>query len=67
VTKEFLETVEKNVLSQRPASRVDDSRVDTQCDFGLLMSDHSIFPHGIETCIIALDSAVYRVSVFHLN
>ncbi|KAK2398195.1 Inositol-pentakisphosphate 2-kinase [Trifolium repens] len=46
VTKEFLETVEKNVLSQRPASRVDDSRVDTQCDFGLLMSDHSIFPHG---------------------
>ncbi|CAJ2675632.1 unnamed protein product [Trifolium pratense] len=51
VTKEFLETVEKNVLSQRPASRVDDSRVDTQCDFGLLMSDHSIFPHGNQESI----------------
>ncbi|XP_004499186.1 inositol-pentakisphosphate 2-kinase-like isoform X2 [Cicer arietinum] len=50
VTKEFLESVEKNVVSQRPAWRVDVSRVDTQCDFGLLMSDHSLFPDGTETC-----------------
>lgn len=47
MTKEFLETVERNVASQRPAGRVDVSRVDTQCDFGLLMSDHSIFPQGM--------------------
>ncbi|CAI8606470.1 unnamed protein product [Vicia faba] len=46
VTKEFLMTVEKNVDSQRPASRVDVSQVDKQCDFALLMSDHSIFPQG---------------------
>lgn len=49
-------TVEKNVDSQRPASRVDVSQVDKQCDFALLMSDHSIFPQGIDTCIIALAS-----------
>ncbi|XP_058725325.1 inositol-pentakisphosphate 2-kinase-like [Vicia villosa] len=46
VTKEFLMTIEKNVDSQRPASRVDVSQVDKQCDFALLMSDHSIFPQG---------------------
>ncbi|XP_020238335.1 inositol-pentakisphosphate 2-kinase [Cajanus cajan] len=46
VTKEFLELVEKNVTGQRPAWRVDAARVDTHCDFGLLMSDHSLFVHG---------------------
>lgn len=54
VTKEFLETVEKNVASQRPAGRVDVSRVDTQCDFSLLMSDHSIFPQGSQGSIPSL-------------
>lgn len=67
MTKEFLESVEKNVVSQRPAWRVDVSRVDTQCDFGLLMSDHSLFPDGTETCITALDSTGYHFSFFNLN
>ncbi|KAK7301469.1 hypothetical protein RJT34_12334 [Clitoria ternatea] len=43
VTREFLELVENNVLSQCLACRVDAARVDTHCDFGLLMSDHSLF------------------------
>ncbi|KAL2318779.1 hypothetical protein Fmac_032655 [Flemingia macrophylla] len=46
VTKEFLELVEKNVTGQRPAWRIDAAQVDTHCDFGLLMSDHSLFTHG---------------------
>lgn len=57
VTKEFLKSVENNVASQRPASRVDAARVDTCCDFALLMSDHSLFSHGTETCTIGLASA----------
>ncbi|XP_027332750.1 inositol-pentakisphosphate 2-kinase-like [Abrus precatorius] len=48
VTREFLELVEKNVISQRPAWRVDAARVDTHCDFGILMSDHSLFTHDIQ-------------------
>ncbi|VVA19687.1 PREDICTED: inositol-pentakisphosphate [Prunus dulcis] len=53
-SKEFLESVEKNIICQRPASRVDAAKVDTQCDSVLLMSDHSIFPRGtqeVEPCI----------------
>lgn len=46
VTREFLELVEKNITGQRPVWRVDAARVDTHCDFGLLMSDHSLFAHG---------------------
>ena len=46
VTREFLELVEKNVMSQRPAWRVDAAKVDTHCDSVLLLSDHSIFPRG---------------------
>ncbi|WVY92203.1 hypothetical protein V8G54_037717 [Vigna mungo] len=46
VTREFLELVEKNVTGQRPLWRVDAARVDTECDFGLLISDHSLFTHG---------------------
>ncbi|XP_020425159.1 inositol-pentakisphosphate 2-kinase [Prunus persica] len=45
-SKEFLESVEKNIISQRPASRVDAAKVDTECDSVLLMSDHSLFPRG---------------------
>ncbi|XP_062022108.1 inositol-pentakisphosphate 2-kinase-like [Rosa rugosa] len=53
-SREFLDTVEQNVNCQRPASRVDAAKVDTECDYVLLMSDHSLFPSGIqegETCI----------------
>lgn len=46
VSREFLESIEKNVICQRPASRVDAAKVDTECDSVLLMSDHSVFPHG---------------------
>jgi inositol-pentakisphosphate 2-kinase len=46
VSREFLELIEKNVICQRPASRVDAAKVDTECDSALLMSDHSVFPHG---------------------
>ncbi|KAF3446350.1 hypothetical protein FNV43_RR11529 [Rhamnella rubrinervis] len=54
VTREFLESVEKNVICQRPAWRVDAAKVDTSSDSVLLLSDHSLFSHGIpvgEPCI----------------
>ncbi|XWS24398.1 hypothetical protein CRYUN_Cryun28dG0098500 [Craigia yunnanensis] len=46
VTKEFLESVEKNVTCHRPAWRVDSSQVDANRNSVLIMSDHSIFPNG---------------------
>ncbi|RDX73590.1 Inositol-pentakisphosphate 2-kinase [Mucuna pruriens] len=46
VSSEFLELVEKNVICQRPAWRVDNAQVDMQRDSVLLMSDHSLFTHG---------------------
>lgn len=46
VTKEFLESIEKNVIYQRPSWRVDNARVDMQRDSVLLLSDHSLFTHG---------------------
>lgn len=45
VTKEFLESVEKNVSSHRLAWRVDASQVDTNCNSVLIISDHSMFPN----------------------
>ncbi|XP_062090117.1 inositol-pentakisphosphate 2-kinase-like isoform X2 [Humulus lupulus] len=55
VSREFLESVEKNVLSQRPAWRVHGAKVDTRCDSVLLLSDHSVFPsdgiHEGEPCL----------------
>lgn len=47
VSREFLESVEKNIIYQRPAWRVDSAQVDKHCDSVLLMSDHSLFTHGI--------------------
>ncbi|CAK7346330.1 unnamed protein product [Dovyalis caffra] len=47
VTTEFLECVEKNVLEQRPPSRVDVSMVNVESDSVIIMSDHSLFPGGI--------------------
>ncbi|XWS14544.1 hypothetical protein CRYUN_Cryun35bG0019000 [Craigia yunnanensis] len=46
VTKEFLESVEKNVTCHRPAWRVDSSQVNVNRDSVLIISDHSIFPNG---------------------
>ncbi|CAL0327019.1 unnamed protein product [Lupinus luteus] len=46
VSTEFLESVEKDIICQRPPWRVDNAQVDTQCDSVLLMSDHSVFTHG---------------------
>ncbi|KAL5144466.1 Inositol-pentakisphosphate 2-kinase [Glycine soja] len=46
VPREFLELVEKNVIRQRPAWRVDNARVDMHRGSVLLMSDHSLFTHG---------------------
>uniref|UniRef100_A0A0R0JJ18 Inositol-pentakisphosphate 2-kinase n=1 Tax=Glycine max TaxID=3847 RepID=A0A0R0JJ18_SOYBN len=46
VPREFLELVEKNVIRQRPAWRVDNARVDMHRGSVLLMSDHSVFTHG---------------------
>ncbi|RYR55783.1 hypothetical protein Ahy_A06g030953 [Arachis hypogaea] len=45
VSRKFLESIEKIVISQRPVRRVDAAQIGKQCDFGLLMSDHSVFPH----------------------
>ncbi|CAO2835121.1 unnamed protein product [Amaranthus hypochondriacus] len=44
VSREFLESVERNVLSKRPGWRVTAAKVDCFADSVLLMSDHSIFP-----------------------
>ncbi|KAF5747135.1 inositol-pentakisphosphate 2-kinase-like isoform X1 [Tripterygium wilfordii] len=46
VSREFLESIEKKVIFQRPAWRVDAARVDMSRDSVLLMSDHSLFPLG---------------------
>ncbi|KEH36180.1 inositol-pentakisphosphate 2-kinase-like protein [Medicago truncatula] len=46
VSRGFLESIEKNVICQRPAGRVDTAQLDMHCDYVLLMSDHSIFTHG---------------------
>lgn len=46
VSKEFLEAVEKNVTSKRPAWRISAARIDTHCKRVLLISDHSRFPYG---------------------
>ncbi|GMH13899.1 hypothetical protein Nepgr_015740 [Nepenthes gracilis] len=54
VSKEFLETVERNVLCQRPGWRVNDSKINTCINSVLLMSDHSVFPDGTlkgEACL----------------
>jgi len=48
VTREFLESIEKKVIYQRPAWRVDNALVDMHRDSVLLLSDHSLFTHGIE-------------------
>ncbi|XP_024030275.1 inositol-pentakisphosphate 2-kinase isoform X2 [Morus notabilis] len=53
-SREFLETIETNVICQRPALRVDAAKVDTHWDSVLLLSDHSLFPSGTpegEPCI----------------
>ncbi|KAF6144734.1 hypothetical protein GIB67_017753, partial [Kingdonia uniflora] len=47
VSGQFLEAVKNNFFCQRPAWRVDASKVNLLCDFALLISDHSIFPDGI--------------------
>ncbi|XP_055960223.1 inositol-pentakisphosphate 2-kinase isoform X2 [Mercurialis annua] len=49
VSREFIEIIEKKVSSQRPSWRVDASKIDTHLDSVLLMSDHSLFSHGIDT------------------
>lgn len=46
VSREFLETIENNVMCKRPAWRVDAAKVDTHVDSVLLLSDHSLFPNG---------------------
>ncbi|KAJ7966785.1 Inositol-pentakisphosphate 2-kinase [Quillaja saponaria] len=45
-SREFLESVEKNIISKRPTWRVDAAKVDTLCSSVLLLSDHSLFHHG---------------------
>ncbi|XP_077244310.1 inositol-pentakisphosphate 2-kinase IPK1-like [Tasmannia lanceolata] len=53
VSREFLELVGKNVLSQRPSWRVDAAKVNTIRDSALLISDHSVFP--MEDVCIAVE------------
>ncbi|CAN6446615.1 unnamed protein product [Victoria cruziana] len=47
VSKEFLKAVEKRTIDLRPAWRVEAAKVNTCCDFALLMSDHSLFSNGL--------------------
>ncbi|WOH00724.1 hypothetical protein DCAR_0520098 [Daucus carota subsp. sativus] len=54
VGKEFLESVESNVLSERPSWRVNDAKTNTECVSALLLSDLSLFPGSVfnkEFCI----------------
>ncbi|XP_074263096.1 inositol-pentakisphosphate 2-kinase-like [Silene latifolia] len=54
VSREFLESVERDVLSERPLWRVDAAKVNICADSVLLMSDHSVFPNSStkgESCI----------------
>lgn len=46
VTREFLEEIERNIKSHRPDWRIDAAKVDTLNESALLISDHSLFPHG---------------------
>lgn len=47
VGKEFLESVESNVLSKRPSWRVNDAKTNTECVSVLLLSDLSHFPGSV--------------------
>lgn len=60
VSKDFLEIVGKNVLSARPAWRVNASAIDTNADSALLISDHSLFSGKV------LESEPYYYSASHL-
>ncbi|KAM7256338.1 hypothetical protein ACFE04_012079 [Oxalis oulophora] len=54
VSKEFLQAVENNITSQRPAWRVDAAEVDVHRDSVIILSDHSLFgPSNVkeEPCI----------------
>ncbi|XP_057974166.1 inositol-pentakisphosphate 2-kinase-like isoform X2 [Malania oleifera] len=48
VSKDFLESVDKNVHSWRPAWRVGTAKINISCYSALLISDHSIFPDSLE-------------------
>lgn len=52
VTREFLEEIERNIESHRPDWRIDAAKVDTLNESALLISDHSLFPHGEYFCPI---------------
>uniref|UniRef100_A0A7N2KSC7 Inositol-pentakisphosphate 2-kinase n=1 Tax=Quercus lobata TaxID=97700 RepID=A0A7N2KSC7_QUELO len=60
VSREFLESIEKNILCERPAWRVDAAKVNTDCDSALLMSDHSLFPGNL--CLLEFG----RIIILHL-
>ncbi|CAH9077839.1 unnamed protein product [Cuscuta europaea] len=45
VSREFLETVEKNAFHVRPSWRVDATKVNFLSSYAILMPDHSTFPH----------------------
>ncbi|KAL6011382.1 Inositol-pentakisphosphate 2-kinase [Asimina triloba] len=64
---EFLESVEKNVFSQRPAWRVDAAKVNTLCESALLMSDHSFFPQGNlkDAICIAVEIKMHQILKLH--
>nr|XP_043607382.1 inositol-pentakisphosphate 2-kinase-like [Erigeron canadensis]XP_043607383.1 inositol-pentakisphosphate 2-kinase-like [Erigeron canadensis]XP_043607384.1 inositol-pentakisphosphate 2-kinase-like [Erigeron canadensis]XP_043607385.1 inositol-pentakisphosphate 2-kinase-like [Erigeron canadensis] len=47
VSRDFLESLGKSILSQRPSWRVNDADVNTQCDYALVISDHSVFPQAL--------------------
>lgn len=50
VAKEFLESVENIVTSQRPSWRADAACVDTNRNSVLLMDDLTLFAHGNSFC-----------------
>lgn len=54
MAKEFLEAVERNVLSQRPSWRVNDAKANTQCESALLLSDLSVFTHSKNHLLLGL-------------
>ncbi|CAL1384160.1 unnamed protein product [Linum trigynum] len=46
VSGEFLKCIEEKVTRHRPSLRVDAAKVDVERDYVVIMSDHTVFPHG---------------------
>lgn len=63
VAKEFLESVENIVTSQRPSWRADAASVDTNRNSVLLMDDLTLFAHGK----FILFMFIWVIDIYHVS